>query len=386
MRNYLGLCLGFICLWGCAQQPQAIIPAPKPQLPAIDTAFGQPAQIPQPEDFYRLSPQQQQHFLAFFHNPKQSHMQPNARIYAYVAEDLDNFSFQGANTLAQQTLENLSGNCMSLAVMVTALANLSGVDVGYRATYAEPMLDISDQTALSSGHVRSYLYNPTHEKDAQTQILRPSLGIDYFRGSLDRLGQKLQPHTFDAMVYNNLAVDALLAGDLKLSYWLSRAALGRDPEYKESMNLIAVIYRRTGDLVQSKQWFEIGLHYHPNYAALLSNYMVLAEQMEDLQLVQNLKQKLRYSEDENPYIWLNFANKAEQAQEYEDAIYFYRKLLGAAPYLHKANLTLAKLYLQKNDFDSAHKALTQALQYSYDADQKNRYQSKLKMLEQLAAK
>jgi thioredoxin-like negative regulator of GroEL len=382
MRPLLLLCFSLILL-GCAQQhtTQVVV---KPALPAPDKSFAQNLTIPTTDDFYRLTPSQQQHFLAFFHHPRVSHLEANARIYQYLLDDLESFSYQGASTMAQQTLENLSGNCMSLAVMVTALAKLVDVEVSYRATYTDPVLEISAQTMLSSNHVRSYLYNPIAEKNKQPLHLRSAIGIDYFRGSLDRIGQRMDNATFQAMVYNNLAVDALLAGDVAHSYWLSRAALKQQPTYKESINLIAIIYRRQGNFTMAKQWFDLGLSYHPANTSLISNYLVLAEQLNDLQLQAELQQQLHHSQDDNPYIWFSLAVKAERAEQYEDAIRFYRKLLRSAPYLHKANLALATLYLQQHDLAAAKTALTDALQYSYEPAGQARYQAKLQMLEQLA--
>lgn len=388
MRFYIGFCFIFICLWGCAQQPKPATVATVPTLPAVDPAFKQPADLPDTADFYRLTAQQQQQFLTFFQHPDRSDMPANQRVFAYLEQHLQNFNYQGANTLAQQSLENLSGNCMSLALLVTALAKLveTEVDIGFRATYREPVLNISAQTLLTSNHVRSYLYEKPTEQQKKKLLGRKAISIDYFRASLDRLGPRLSTATFEAMMYNNLAVDALLAGDMDRSYWLSRQALELDPTFQDSINLIAVIYRRKGELMTASQWYDIGLQKEQAGATLLSNYLALAEQLEDKRLVRKLQQKLRLSEDDNPYVWFDFAYKAEQANNYDDAVHYYRKLIFSAPYLHQANLALAKLYLQKNDLASARAALTQALQYSYEPDYKIRYQAKLKMLEQLAAK
>lgn len=386
MRLSILLSFSIALLLGCAQQipKQQLV---KPALPEPDHSFALHAPIPTTEDFYRLTRQQQQHFLNYFHNPLHHHFKPNERIYRYLMDDLENFSYQGANTLAQKTLENLSGNCISLAMMVTALAKLVQVDVSYRATYTDPVLDISAQTMLSSGHVRSYLYNPIDQDHDNHQPLHFStaLGIDYFRGSLDRVGQHLAPGTFEAMIYNNLAVDSFLAGQFGQSYWLSRAALQQDPTYKESINLIAIIYRRQGNLIAATQWFELGLRYHPTNTSLISNYLLLAKQLANQPLIESLTQRLQVSEDDNPYIWFSLALQAEKAKHYQEAIGFYQKLLQAAPYLHKANLALATLYLQQQNLTAAKAALSEALQYSYEPANQARYQAKLQMLEQLAA-
>lgn len=105
MRFYVGLCFIFSCLWGCAQHPQPVAVATAPTLPAVDPAFKRPADLPDTADFYRLTAQQQQQFLTFFQHPDRSDIPANKRIFAYLEQHLQNFNYQGANTLAQQTLE-----------------------------------------------------------------------------------------------------------------------------------------------------------------------------------------------------------------------------------------------------------------------------------------
>ena len=68
---------------------------------------------------------------------------------------------------------------------------------------------------------------------------------------------------------------------------------------------------------------------------------------------------------------------AEQQQQQDKAIRYYRKLLEQAPYLHRANLALARLYLQQNNNTAARAVLREALRYSYEQGQVAMYQAKL---------
>jgi Tfp pilus assembly protein PilF len=383
MRYVLLVILSFYLL-GCAQRLPPAEHSQLPDLPVIDQNFHQPAELPDHTAFYQLTSSQQLHFLTYFNSPLQQTIAPNRRLFNYLDRHLERFNYQGANSLAAETLENLSGNCLSLALLVKALANLVDIEVSYRVIYTEPVFDISEQTLLSSNHVRSYLTNPSLPDEESQSLAGRTIGIDYFRGSLDRTGTTLSTETFEAMVYNNLAVDAFLANDMDSAYWLSRKALLRDRQFKDSINLIAVIYRRQGDLLLSKQWYELGLRYHPNNASLLNNYLVLAEQLRDEALIADLQQQIRLSNDDNPYIWFELAWQAEQKQQIDTAIYFYRKLIEAAPYLHRANLAMAKLLLQQHNDAAARRALQQALEYSYEPALKAQYQAKLAMLEQMA--
>jgi len=384
--HILAICAALL-LAGCAQQAGHNIRSqtfPQTSEQWFMSAADERLALPTISDFYQLTTAQQQHFLAFFHAPAQQNFEPNKRVHRYLEQHLVNFNYEGKNTLASVTMSYMSGNCVSLALLVTALAQLVDVDVGYRASYAEPMLDFSDNIVLSSAHVRSYLFEEEPPaNDAMMFIQRAAIAVDYFPGRLDRLGAMLKKEQFEAMIYNNLAADALLAGNLDQAYWLSRAALARDPGYSPSINLIAVLYRRKGDLLASQQWYEFGLRYSARPVTLASNYLVLAEQMQNQPLINRLNQKLRAIDEDNPYVWFYLAYQAEQTNDSVNAVYYYQKLLQKAPYLHKANLALAKLQFQLGQPEAARQALHEALQYSYEPANRQMYQAKLQALQHI---
>jgi hypothetical protein len=378
---------GAVLLCSCAQYSEGT--SQMPLLPQTSehwfiTAADQQLQLPTTTDLYRLTPAQQLEFLTFFNAPAQQALVPHQRLYRYLEQHLVNFNYEGKNTMATVTMANMTGNCISLAMLVTALAQLVDIDVGYRASYAEPVLDVSANIVLSSAHVRSYLFEQrAPEKAGIMQFQRSAIGVDYFPGRLDLLGDMLESGQFEAMIYNNLAADAFLAGELDQAYWLSRTALALAPNYSASINLIAILYRHKGDLFAAQHWYEFGMRYSSQPVTLASNYLVLAAQMKDQSLIDKLNKQLRQMDDDNPYVWFYLAYQAEQDNKLADAVYYYEKLLKKAPYLHKANLALAKLQFQLGQPEAARRALHEALQYSYNPANRQMYQAKLQALEKM---
>jgi cytochrome c-type biogenesis protein CcmH/NrfG len=143
------------------------------------------------------------------------------------------------------------------------------------------------------------------------------------------------------------------------------------------------LYRRKGDLLAAQQWYEYGMKNSSQPVTLASNYLVLAEKMQNQPLIDRLNTQLRTIDEDNPYVWFYLAYQAEQNNEPDKAVYFYQKLLAKAPYLHKANLALAKLQFQLGNPGSARQALHEALQYSYDPKNRQMYQAKLQALQQM---
>ena len=117
------LFLGLILLSGCTTQtaaPQVIQP---PETSA--SLFRQPASLPQLEQLFYLNDEQQQDFLDYFHSQEQATYTAEYRLYNYLQNKLMYFTYEGANNSAQLALEQRRGNCMTLALVTSALAKLA---------------------------------------------------------------------------------------------------------------------------------------------------------------------------------------------------------------------------------------------------------------------
>ncbi len=376
MKFTLPLLLLVSLLQACSQT-SAPPPAIAPQTPQHYFAKVDADAIPQVAAFYQLSEAQQQQFLQFYHQTKLQQLPGNKRLEMFLHQQLSNFHYEGKNYSASQTMQLMSGNCMSLAVLTTALAKLVNIEVGYRATYGEPMLNFSGDLFISSDHVRTYLFSQDEPDPDRLITQKAAVAIDYFPDRLDRLGAMFDHRRFAAMMYNNLAADALLADDQNKAFWLTQAALQQDPTYSASINLLGILYRRAGDLASAQQWYEFGLKHSINPAAIAGNYLQVAQELNDNAAIHRLEALLQQSNDDNPYNWFYLAYQAEQQQQQDKAILYYQKLLEQVPYLHRANLALARLYLQQNNNTAARTVLRQALRYSYEQGQVAMYKAKL---------
>ncbi|EGM79588.1 hypothetical protein Rhein_0046 [Rheinheimera sp. A13L] len=345
--------------------------------------FQQPADLPELDQLFYLNDKQQQDFLNYFHSSAQATNPAEQRLYNYLQNKLMYFSYEGANYPAQVALDQFRGNCMTLALLTSALAKLVNIEVGYKVIYQEPLIDYKDNIFISSNHIRTYLYKTADESKQGSLILqRAALVIDYFPENTDLVGKNISPNRFYAMLYNNLAADALLLGDSDSAFFLSQKALKQDPTYTPAVNMIALMYHRKNAFTEAMQWFDYGMQLQDNQVTLLTNYRDLAAKMDNQQLLEKINQQIMSHDDDNPYAWLALAIDAERNKQFSHAKLYYKKLLEKAPYLHNANLALVRLYVQEQNFRAAQKLVEQAINYAYEPERLQLYNTKLAALKQ----
>jgi Tfp pilus assembly protein PilF len=345
--------------------------------------FQQPADLPELEQLFYLNDKQQQDFLSYFHSAAQAAHPAEQRLYNFLQNKLMYFNYEGANYPAQVAMEQFRGNCMTLALLTSALAQLANIEVGYKVIYQEPLIDYKDNIFISSNHIRTYLYKEAAQPQKGKMVLqRAALVIDYFPENSDFVGENISSARFHAMLYNNLAADALLQGDSDKAFFLSQKALQQDQTYTPAVNMVALMYHRKKAFAEALQWFDYGMQLQDNQITLLTNYRDLAAKTDNQQLLEKINQQIMSHDDDNPYAWLALAIDAERNQQFSHAKLYYKKLLEKAPYLHNANLALIRLYLQEQNFIAAQKLVEQAIHYAYEPERLKLYNTKLAALKQ----
>lgn len=382
MRMYRNLLLVIsFCLVACQQVPQVTAPkAPTaPALPQVDLS-----QVPAPAELTALTATQRQTFAEFVQRDTYRKYPMEERVGFFLTDLTMGFRYDGVTYTASRTMTANAGNCISLALLAKALADEAQVPISFRVTYRDPVLDIQNDLLISAAHVRSYLHGAVSVDENGKLQPENSVTIDYFKDSLDYLGPRISNDTFMAMVYNNYAAEALMNQDLVRAKAFTVAALKLDVGYAPSINMLAVVLRREGQIEQSTAWYEYGLERNPHNIMLLANYQLLATETANTALQQRLQQTLdQLPESDNPYAWYSLAVQAEQQGQSRQALHFYEKLLAKAPYLLPANQAMVRLLLQQNRLREAQSVLKKALEYSYTPEKRAIFEKKLAGLRKL---
>ena len=354
----------------------------KPVSPIFEShLFSESTGVSAVADIFNLSEKQQHDFLGYFNNPSGQNIPAHQRVYDYLEAITTNFTYQGETFTASSALNESSGNCLSLAILTTALAKLVGVETGYQLVDSTPVYESHGSVIYKGLHVRTKLFDPAWQpKEGFFTLSRPGLLVDYFPSDRDRFISNISETEYTAMYYNNLAGEAISREDYNAAYWLLRKSLGLTQNNASAINSMAIVYRRMGDVAKSEQIYQYGIRYLPNNVSLLRNYRVLLKQQERFDEVEKINRTLAQLDGSSPFDWLHAGQRAYNNGEFKDAVFFYKKAVEIAPYLHESYAGMAKAYYQLGDRSGARRELINARQFSNRQSTQSMYQAKLMAL------
>lgn len=382
-RNpHLGVCLAVSLLSACSHIPEhKPVVSATPSLPHSALLSKTIAEVPDLEDIFGLTAEQRQTFLRYFNAPEHQTLSSRQRLYNFLSVLTTGFDYQGKNHTAAEAFALKSGNCISLAVLTKALADVVGVQVKFQNIISAPVYDIQQGYLLSSDHVRTFLFEPDFvTRQGNEYLLQSVLVVDYLPSAGDITGPRISEQRFIAMFYRNLATDAFLQQNYSQALALLNTALEYDPTYGAVINLAAVLHRRLNQAETAEQFYRYGLQVADSKVALTDNYALLKQLQGDHTEAEQLRRSLRGKEDADPYMWYLLGKTALQQQRPADAVTYLKKAVARAPYMHQLYLELALAYYRNEQTSDAKRTLEKAAQLASTADTQQRYVAKLEAI------
>ena len=384
------LAISLTVVMGCATAPPASLVTPAQEVDAqylyTDYAdFGPRPQITSEHELFHLNEDQRQHFLNYFDDPLRQASPAHQRVVDYILLTGERFGFQGATHTAEQTLINKGGNCLSLAILTTALARLAEVDVGYQLVRSTPVYQQTSGITLKQQHVRSFLYASESDKpeDNAYVMRRAGLIVDYFPSGHERFIGSISESDYIAMYYRNIAADGLIGKDFSLSFWMLLKSFEFAPDHPDGINMMAVLHRQTGDIQRAEKLYLYGIEHSDGIVSLLKNYRDLLVFQGRMSEAHAIEGQLENLEDDSPYNWLAIADSAYLKRDYTSALAYYRKAEKLAPYLHEVYLGKANSYYQMGKHKAAREQLELARENAWGEQDKALYDAKLAFLGQI---
>ncbi|WP_199611108.1 hypothetical protein [Flocculibacter collagenilyticus] len=334
--------------------------------------------VPSSDEILELTPEQVEDFFVYYHKWLAKEKAPPKIIYDFLQSQMSSFNYYDKTYMPSKAMRLNEGNCMSLAMITTALAQLVNLEFEYRKVSRFPVFSKEKNIIFSSSHVKTILYDPNDKIDEDSFFsFRQGYIIDYFPEQADYTGSKLSFEKFIAHYYRNIASEYLIENELDLAYAYTAKANQYDINNAETLNLFAILHKRKNDNKTAETIYKLGIKLHPNSIRLLNNYTTLLLSQNRFDEASEIESKLEFLDDPNPYTWYEQALQAENKQHFTKAIKFYKKTIDMAPYVHEAYAKLHNLYKRSGRVYEANKILKQGLEWTYDPNTRIKYKYKL---------
>ncbi|MDQ7048117.1 MAG: hypothetical protein Q9M92_00705 [Enterobacterales bacterium] len=383
--------VSMVFLFACASQDKAVSTESYRviRLQIADSRyFGARPIIIRGDDVYKLSKQQLIDFKQFYSSKQNTHVKPYRRIFKYLQAYTKNYRFQNKTLTAQQTLARFEGNCLSLAILTTALAKSVSVKTGYQIVDSDPVYQEEGGIILASEHIQSLLYdydvNDDNAESHKTKQIERGIVVDYFPIKGFRVRRRVTDNEFLALYYRNLAADAIIHRKYNKAYWLLIETFNYNSIDEHAVNMMALVHDKKGLNKNADKIYRQGIRYAQHKLDLLRNYSLFLKKEHRFSDAKKVQRQLAKINVVNPFDWINLGNTAYSQKKYRESRRYYLKAIKIAPYVHQAYLGIAKSEFMLGDLKAAKKSLLLAKTNTIDDDIKGYYQAKLNSLSKLS--
>ncbi|TQV87284.1 tetratricopeptide repeat protein [Aliikangiella coralliicola] len=359
----------------------------QPDLPMLDDShFGPVPPIESVDSIFELTAEQKKDFLRHFNSLRYRSLLPNRKISRYLRDKLDQFNFYSDTLTAHDALSQNLGNCLSLAIVTKALADVVNVEVGYELVSTPPIYQKEGDFVLSAQHVRTLLFEPRIGEYEERQLFwRGFIRVDYFPSAGTRALRNVDEIEFYTMYYRNKAAEALTKDNDNLAFWYLKKGLELNKNDPHVINMLAIIHSRAGYPDYAERIYQYGLQYGNERFELLHNYHLLLVRLERTEDAAKIAAELSEYDDPDPYKWVSLGNIAYEAEDYSTAIYYYKKAAKMADYLHEPYEGIARAQFSLGKLKSARQAIKKAIENTHKKETTSMYQAKYDYLTQLIA-
>lgn len=273
-------------------------------------------------------------------NPAQSERRRTDQILDYIFGWLELRYSLTPTRDAVGTFEIREGNCLSFVNLFVGVARELRLNPFYVEVNDLQRWDFNQGSVISHGHIVAGL---RIEGDLSTFDFLP------YRPKSYRDFQPITDLKATAHFYNNLAAEALIAGDPATALRHVNVAVALAPEFDKALNNLGVILLRLGERQRALEVFERGLEQDPMNVALLTNTARAYQELGRSAEADELLGRLEGVHHSNPFFYIYRGEVALAAGDLETALDYMKQAYRQESEIPEVHVALVKVYLAMGD-------------------------------------
>ena len=264
-------------------------------------------------------------------------------------EDHLNIQYSDAKThTAVEVFHAREGNCLSVMNLYIAMARHFGIDASFQTVEVKPSWDRRGDLLVVSQHI-----NATGRLGSRRYYVvdfTPEITLQ------QKTEAVVSDETARALYFNNLGVEAMVAGDTEQALAYIQNALFIDPGNSFAWNNLGTAYRR----LEIADLAEFAYHYafelDRENATAVNNLVKFYRSRGDDVLARRYAQVINQFNRQNPYFQYAQGRRAYERGNYESARSYFRRAVRLKEYEPEFHLGLAMAHARLGEVERARDA------------------------------
>lgn len=273
---------------------------------------------------------------------------------------------------ARQTFHQRVGNCMSFTSLFVALAREADLDVAFQVVDIPPVWSADSDLVILNSHV-----NAVVRQNFGARVV-VDFNVTELKGDFDSF--EVSDDYALALYFNNVAMDALRAGDYEESFGLLKKSIETYPEIAANWANLGVIYSRLDANDHAIQSYLVALDLDKRHRPSLVNLAALYRSMGEDRYADYYAARINRYQKQNPYYHYYQAVADYNNDELDAAMKDLRRAIRIDSDDHRFFRLLGQIYERQGNAEMALSSFKRARDLAVFSDAKSIYSSKIALL------
>ena len=303
-------------------------------------------------DLLEMSPRMDRFLNQYVTEKDGSDLRRQLLAIAIADSSILGFYYNDVRTLtAEQAFNTRSGNCIAFANLFIALAREAGLDARYHEVSIPPEWTSRDDTFIIAKHINVLVDSPRGSYEVDIS------GREIKAGARRRV---MTDREAKALFFNNLAIDALFADDIRTAHAYLVKAIETAPKSADAWSNLGVVLARNEQYSDAELAYLTALEIDGGDRTAMSNLYELYFLQEKLDEAQALQARVERYRQDNPYYLLQLSDEAIEHKQYSAALDLLTRAISKKENEHRLHFAMAKTQYLAGERDAAEHSLSRA--------------------------